>query len=521
MGRSGRPLCSNVLGGAGSDVWLRSVPSFLVHQQAVCSVLGGDAYNATMLHRQTCARAHAHSSGGGRPALPEDDPGEQLGHARLVAAAEADEGQRHRRSPEIALLRQWFGAMLRRFDYMTLTVVGEGGGVSYQALQLLDLERKSLVVRPFVDTDEAAELQGLYTVSWQPLQRWGERIEATPCQSMTVFVFQEPAKVDIVTACGVSFESRRGILVWEANLSDVDGCVDLCRPTPLLARPVDLAGAQAPVLSLLDALGERGFVGVDEAVLSGVLQYDHRNICGRRAYLQCVLHMAKLTEKGITEFRSIGSAAYFVALLHGRSKVRPGLSAGDYRRQLAAERGDELALAALAVSEQATRRRGRAKAKALLQPPEAPLAIALAPQDGGSDGESVFGGSDQGAAAADRPAVGGEASAAHPPEVGQEAAIPPTGIPADILGQIVTFIPGRASATHSYAERISVTCSNPAHRKCSKSRSMAMFRDKRGVRCAEAFLGAWLANASSMGSPAHGKYTPTLAEMEEYLRTAG
>lgn len=316
----------------------------------------------------------------------------------------------------------------------------------------------------------------------------------------------------------MSFESRRGIRVWEAALSDVEGCVELRNPVPLLARPVDLGSPQAPVLSLLDALGERGFEGVDEVVLHrvGVAHFDRRNICGRRAYLQCVLHMGKLAEKGIDEFRSVGSSAYFAALLHGRSKVRPGLPAMEYRRQLAKERGEELTLAALGVGEQATRRRGRAKA--LPQPPPAPPAIAL-PEGGGCDDESVFGGSDPGAVALLRPASDAEAdtSAASPVDAGDEGANA-TGAPAEIMGQIVTFIPGRATATHSYADRLSVTCSNAAHRKCSKSRSMALLRGELGVRCAEAFLGAWLAKASSMDSPAHGKYTPTLAEMEMYLR---
>lgn len=93
----------------------------------------------------------------------------------------------------------------------------------------------------------------------------------------------------------------------------------------------------------------------------------------------------------------------------------------------------------------------------------------------------------------------------------------PDGVPAEILGVPVSFVAGRISSTHTYNDRIFVRCCNDAHTGCRTSRSLQLLRDRFGVRCAEAFLGAWLAKADSLPSAQHAKYTPKAAEMEAYL----
>lgn len=92
----------------------------------------------------------------------------------------------------------------------------------------------------------------------------------------------------------------------------------------------------------------------------------------------------------------------------------------------------------------------------------------------------------------------------------------PAFVPDEINGMPVSFVQGRLSMTHTYHDRLSVRCSNPAHT-CTKSRSLGLLRDKFGDRCAEAFLGAWLAVANTMDQGAHAKYTPNVAEMTAYL----
>lgn len=69
--------------------------------------------------------------------------------------------------------------------------------------------------------------------------------------------------------------------------------------------------------------------------------------------------------------------------------------------------------------------------------------------------------------------------------------------------------------THTYAERLSVHC--PVHPRCTKSRSVELMRDLLGSRCAEAFLGVWLAQAGMLEQAKHAKYVPPVAEMRQYL----
>lgn len=428
------------------------------------------------------------------------------------------------------MLRQWFGALLRRFDYMTIKVVGEGGGYSHQPFQLLDLERRSLIVRPFVDLDDAAQLEGLYSVSIQALEVWNPSGSAELGSTLDTFVFHDPSKVDIITACGCSLNARQDIHVWEPRGSDVDGCVELHNCQRLTSRRVDPLGAQAPVLSILDALSERGLAGVDEAVLHepGCARFDQRHAISRRAYLQCVLRTDELAAKGIKQFRSVGSNAYFLALLHGKGDVRPGLSAKEYRKMLAEDRGDELALAAIDAGERQLPPLKDRLSVPSHAPATAPARAPLLGEDdeASSDSSSVVGGppdlADEHGAKNNAASESGN-SVVGPVDDDNIEAPPPRerlgepGCPIELCGVKVLFVPGRSTETHTYSDRLSVACCNPAHHKCSKSRSLALHKGKLGVRCAEAFLGVWLTKAYSMTGQAHAKYMPAVEEMQQWL----
>lgn len=245
-------------------------------------------------------------------------------------------------------MRQWLTATMNAYDYMTVCVDDRADEDKLLAFQLLELERKSIIVRGFVDASEEAELQGLYVVSYEPLEIWGGGAgQRSEPKALDTFVLQSPEKTDILTLCG-GLAGRQGICVWQARTSDVDGCVELFDRQRLIDRRMDLMTTHTPVLALTDALAEKGFVGVQHALHHrvGVLEYDSRLLSGRRAYLQCVLRTSDLAAKGIQEFASAGSGAYFEALLRGKGVVRPGLPAAAYKRLLADDAGDELAAAA-------------------------------------------------------------------------------------------------------------------------------------------------------------------------------
>ena len=402
-------------------------------------------------------------------------------------------------------MRQWLSCVLTRYAYVTFRMVAEdGSGYCYQAFQVLDLERRNIVIRPFMDMDEQAEQEGLYIVTLQPLQIWREDDLQQLPETLETFIVHDPVKVDVITAIGISADSRSA--VWGARLSDIEGCTQLHDKELLVSRPVDLMGSRVPVLSLLDELQVRGFTGIDEVVhhRQDLLSYDRRRPSGRRSYFQCVLHTGALAQRGVLEFHSSGSNAYFEALLRSKRKVRAGLLAIEYRRMLAIERGDDLALAALAAAggpslqRPAGKRKAKAKAKALEagQPPPPQLALEAGQPPAGGDEESegsVFGGSfqprpegagsaghgDQGAASPER-----EVAVAGPPAsvaASRRSRLGlPAGVPAQILGSAVLLVRGRLSDTHIYHDRITVRCTNPAHKKCAKSRSLVMLQNKFG-----------------------------------------
>lgn len=424
-----------------------------------------------------------------------------------------------RRSADIILLREFFAATMEPLQYFTLPVVGEAGDALLHAFQLLDVERKNMVVRPFLDEDERAELSGLYTVTVQPLElwsAWGRRREGRQAPpTLDCFPLLEPCKMDLITACGARAEGRRGILMWETRQSDVEACVELYNRQSLTSLKVDLMSSTASVLSLLDILAARGFRGVDEQVThrQGCLVFDQRCLTGRRAYLQCVVHTQQIFDKNIDEFSSSGSQAYFLALLRGKSRVEPGLPALAYQRLLAIERGEDPAL----VDEKYKPRPPRPRAL----PAPAPAPQPIADADGASSsGGSVAGGDDEDLKSEADVAGAGQSAApeAPAPPMAPLALAGDVEHPPFILGARVSVVRARASTTHTYHERLTVKCTNPAHPRCSRSRSCALLRDQLGPRCAEAFLGAWLQKAPGMSGHEHTRHAPSLDEMRAYLR---
>lgn len=140
------------------------------------------------------------------------------------------------------LLRQWLAALLKPYGYMTLPVIGEGGGRDFMAFQLLDIVRKSIIVRPFVSADDLAEMSGLYTAKVQPLEVFRASTVAENLDTVLVmdtFVMSDPCHVDISTACGGASAARKDMVVWQARQSDLEGCIELHSRKPLNHRPVD------------------------------------------------------------------------------------------------------------------------------------------------------------------------------------------------------------------------------------------------------------------------------------------
>ena len=125
------------------------------------------------------------------------------------------------------------------------------------------------------------------------------------------------------------------------------------------------------VLALLAELEKGGFIGVDRALahVAGLKEFDRRKPSSRRSYFQCVPQQADLAAKGIPRFDSNGTQAFFEAMLRGKGPIVAGLPAIEYKKMLAKEKDDELALLAL----QHAQARAAPIAEQPVVPPAAPV----------------------------------------------------------------------------------------------------------------------------------------------------
>ena len=90
----------------------------------------------------------------------------------------------------------------------------------------------------------------------------------------------------------------------------------------------------------------------------------------------------------------------------------------------------------------------------------------------------------------------------------------PAGVPTAIFGQRVRYEP---SVPKRYKARLRVSCDNPGHLHCERSRSLSLCVAEFGIRAAEAYLGAWLKASFNMTPADHCEYQPTCQDMAQYL----
>lgn len=422
-----------------------------------------------------------------------------------------------RRTEETKLLRQFFAACLTAPSFVSLRVVNEEGKHVHCFFQVLSRETKPILVKTYEDYGGEQE-QGLYTVSVQPYERLcGGRPQVfrTDDQAMhNVFAVRDPCLLDILLLAG-GRESRPHWWRWTPGLSDLDGCISLASPEPW-APKLPLTSPCIPVLSLLDVLHDRGWASRDEMVnhqSPSWKAYDHRNIVSQRCYLQCLVSIDELLPL-VGPFPSGQPQAFYALMLKGKKPVQPGQGAKAYFKALALAGGDLVEAAALS-SEDALARSTHVS--------RAPPAIA---DDDGS--ESVFGddgGADETLAMVPEP---------QPPQpaqpmaddaddvVGDDGVIVahrpvPASVewPETLLGQAVRQVSGRSGSKWSYHPRLSVTCGNPAHDRCAKSRSTAMEVETYGRLASVYYLGAWL-QRSDLPAEAHRQYAPSRDEVRAF-----
>lgn len=430
---------------------------------------------------------------------------------------------RRKNTEEVKLLRQFFAACLEKGRFVSVRAQSEEDSGGIMIFQVLSFEAKAVLVKTYDAADDSS-YQALSSVAVQVYSKWGAVGQDTEAHSShDVFFVEEPCTIDLVSLSG-GLNCRQHWLQWEAGPSDVSGCICLTSPSPWRSS-VPLTSSNVPVLCLIDALQESGWSGRGEKVIHHQETYkafDSRNIASKRAYLQCLLALPELLPK-VGAFPSGETSAFYELLMSGRKAIEAGKPAKVYRAQLAALQGDALDSAALAAE------------AACLPSPQLALEDrskrVLKTIDSDS---SIYG--DAGVAPAgdtvvSPPALVGEAAVIDhhdaPEEVfGDEGARPAPAAelrclsadvpwPSTLLGQRLRTVKGRAGGAWSYEPRLTVSCRNPGHVGCAKSRSIAMDSVTFGRLAPVYFLGAWLQRAD-MPVAEHKKYLPDRAAMRAF-----
>lgn len=421
-------------------------------------------------------------------------------------------GPAHPRSdPLVKLMRQYMAAAIRPMTFVSVPMLSEEEAHAAGFFQILSVEPKMLKPPTFAEEEgEDFEHVVLLEVAVQPLERWCP-MSRDPCklgEEANVFVLEEPTKIDILRLCGVDPAKREFFQEWEVGESDIEGCVLL--HSPKMLRPkMELLDADIPALVLMDKLREDGFAAGGEVVehhLSAAKVYDSRKAWARRSYLKAVIHRSELFSAGVHSFRSSKSNAFFDYMLKFKKEPPPSMSAVALRAALQGNASDE------------------AEVLALMDTPggqglfvEKPSLQALADQD-----DEDIAGDDVMRAA---PAAEDGARELEPPPVepvdaviaGDQPIAAPVW-PAYIEGAAVRHLSERHEGRggHNYFMRLSVRCTNLAHGRCSRTRSVALMAAELGPRAAEFHLGAWLRAADHLPAADHRRYQPSLAEMRAY-----
>ena len=356
-----------------------------------------------------------------------------------------------------------------------------------------------------------------------------------------VLAVQEPEVLSMSAfTYGHGISLRDLIREWTSSSSCFAGCVRLVDPVAVRATcPLD--SKQVPVLALTDELALRECEGVARLVLhrpsEGHTIYDNRKVASKREYLKCVLSQADIWKKGVTEFPSNSTAAWYRLLLASPDPIEAGLSAKECRLRLRILAGKTT------MPIESAKRLKRSSPDG----PAAPSRQACQDIDGGSDGgdnagslkhtgpeasltvkpprpkktESATERSESTSSSESSSSTStkkGPSSSLSGSESGQESAsdrgdweVP--HLPDSICG----VAPDVRIAKGKYVSW-RVRCPNSAHGRCELFRSVRLDREF-GKRGCEAYLAVWLQAAFSCDGAQHEAMKSRIAPeaMGEYL----
>jgi hypothetical protein len=401
--------------------------------------------------------------------------------------------------------------------------------------QLLRVRETVMKVKTFED---AMEAHGAFDCTVQMFSRWcpGFDEKTTPPSQMEVFQVEESSDtIDIVKMIGDTTMLPH-FVHWSVELSDVEGCHALRNPVPL-SPTVSLGSPSCPTISILEALRQQGFVGVEsrvDHVPEGARDFDSRSPFKHKSYLQCVLAQADLFSRGARAFPNQLSKAFYDLLRKCPDKARSGMTAKECKQMDNVFDGMAPGLAALDANaehpaapvpvpdpvwfdEHDSDIDGAGPVPLAGAPPvpwAGPIVGALS-ESSSSDSSSSSSSTSSTSSSALEPALPG------PVDPDLEGAVGPPEFPEHILGQRVHLETHFDAHGVENARGIRVHCNNPAHIHCSKYRSLRLDVAEFGCRSAEFVLMAWLLGSHTIPADRHQKHKPSRANVREIRDTYG
>lgn len=302
----------------------------------------------------------------------------------------------------------------------------------------------------------------------------------------------------------------------------MDGCVAMHSPMPLRCT-LALLDRRTPVLSLCDAVEERGWVGLRRRILH--LPSDHsktygaRNVGSRRLYLQCLLSLEGLWGKGNTSVDSAGPQSYFDLLMRSKAPVAAGESSKTFKTRIEALEEEDQPFAIRDIPERAAPATPPAleappppfqdlDGDALMPPPPA-LLDQPAPVAGGFDGDAALPRSSASSSSSSSDSTSEEHEFTGDASRGAASSNAPPRI-CGVLPSVETV--GELTGWR-------LRCPNPAHVNCRVYRSLRLATAELGPRACEAYLGAWATRAFEVDEPTHKamRRRISMAAMRAYL----
>lgn len=273
-----------------------------------------------------------------------------------------------------------------------------------------------------------------------------------------------------------------------------------------------------PVLGLVEAVFELGYQPIRCKKIhrpeNVALQYDGRKLASKRAYLQCVLCLDALYEKGLTQLSSTATEKAYRYCLSAANLADFDWSPAAIRRRLSGAALGEANIPLLALAR-----------------PEIPVEDAQ-PQFG-----LVWGQSDSSVAPSTPPAVsplplpdGEDEGVATPPagaaalealpDIEEEIAVDGESdedwsVPLTIAGMTVSL-----SENNRGQQGIRIAC--PWHGlDCRKFRTLSLWQDEFGENAPVDYLATWAAGGEHRDQQAHVRWFPRREDVRAYLAARG